>query len=145
MALFLGFVVCFQLEAYTSHWGEFAGLMACFGIALINFTYFFSNFFTTQNGAFKTAAQLYILAGVGLPMGLIGVMLAVEVGWMITIIFYVCFVLDPLFTFFTSIWYFVYVGSLGLKWPDKKIPIRPDTTTGCLVMASQGIFFFIVN
>lgn len=44
-ALFIAFVLCFNMKTYTKDLPDFIAIMVAFGMALITFTYFFASLF----------------------------------------------------------------------------------------------------
>lgn len=52
-----------ELKAYTDNMGLFVTLLALFGVAHINFSYFMSFFFSNSSAALKAFAFIYIAGG----------------------------------------------------------------------------------
>ena len=62
------------------------------------------------------------------------------------ILFYLCFIFDPLFSFFVGNFYFVYMSLVkDPVWPTEVIPIRPTVTNTCIVLGFQWAFYMIVT
>lgn len=93
-----------------------------------------------------------MLLGVFVPIVILtttGILQATEVTtsplWS-RILFYVFFILDPLFSFFVGNFYFVYMSLVtDPVWPTQVIPIRPTVLNTALVCLFQCVFYMIIT